>query len=101
MKKHPVEGGPLRMSRAIDSRHSRRKASRNGPTSPMKPDLPEKEARSERAVLGEKTSTGIDARLRKWKRPEAIQMLKNCAQKYRKESKNLSKYRKISQSRMP
>jgi len=33
MQQHPVENGPLRMSRTIDSRHSRRKASRNGPTS--------------------------------------------------------------------
>jgi hypothetical protein len=33
MEKHPVENGPLRMSRTIDSRHSRRIASRNGPTS--------------------------------------------------------------------
>jgi hypothetical protein len=33
MEKHPVEDGPLRMSGTIDSRHSRRIASRNGPTS--------------------------------------------------------------------
>jgi hypothetical protein len=33
MQQHPVENGPLRMSRTIDSRHSRRMASRNGPTS--------------------------------------------------------------------
>jgi hypothetical protein len=32
MRQHPVEDGPLRMSRTIDSRHSRRMASRNGPT---------------------------------------------------------------------
>jgi hypothetical protein len=31
MKKHPVKDGPLRMSRTIHSRHSGRKASRNGP----------------------------------------------------------------------
>jgi hypothetical protein len=35
MEKHPVEDGPLRMSRAIDSRHGGRKASRNGPSSRM------------------------------------------------------------------
>jgi len=40
--KHPVKDGPLRMSRTIDSRHGERKASRNGPTSPRKQDLPEK-----------------------------------------------------------
>jgi hypothetical protein len=33
MKQHPIEDAPLRMSRTIDSRHSRRIASRNGPTS--------------------------------------------------------------------
>jgi hypothetical protein len=33
MEKHPVEDGPLRMPSTIDSRHSRRIASRNGPTS--------------------------------------------------------------------
>jgi len=33
MEKHPVEDGPLRMSRTIHSRHGGRKASRNGPTS--------------------------------------------------------------------
>jgi hypothetical protein len=33
MEKHPIEDGPLRTSRTIDSRHSGRKASRNGPSS--------------------------------------------------------------------
>jgi hypothetical protein len=33
MEEYPVKDRPLRMSRTIDSRHSRRKASRNGPTS--------------------------------------------------------------------
>jgi len=33
MRQHPVEDGPLRMLGTIDSRHSRREASRNGPTS--------------------------------------------------------------------
>jgi hypothetical protein len=33
MEKDPIENGPLRMSRTIDSRHSRREASRNGSTS--------------------------------------------------------------------
>jgi hypothetical protein len=42
MKKHPIENGAFRMTRAIYSRHGGRKASRNGPTSPMKPYLPEK-----------------------------------------------------------
>jgi hypothetical protein len=32
MEKHPVENGPLRMAGTIDSRHSRRMVSRNGPT---------------------------------------------------------------------
>jgi hypothetical protein len=43
MEKHPVENGPLRMSRTIDSRHSRRIASRNGPMSWMRSGLPEKQ----------------------------------------------------------
>ena len=42
MKKHPVEDGPLRMPRAIDSRHGGNKASRNGPLSRMGPRPPEK-----------------------------------------------------------
>jgi hypothetical protein len=42
MRQHPVKDRPLRMSRAIDSRHSTRKASRNGPTSRIPPRLPEK-----------------------------------------------------------
>jgi len=33
MEEHPIENGPLRTSRTIDSRHSGRKASRNGPSS--------------------------------------------------------------------
>jgi hypothetical protein len=33
MEEYPVKDRPLRMSRTIDSRHSRREASRNGPTS--------------------------------------------------------------------
>ena len=33
MKEHPEEDGPLWMSGTVDSRHSRRMASRNGPTS--------------------------------------------------------------------
>jgi hypothetical protein len=40
MGKHPVKNRPLRMSRTIDSRHSGRNASGNGPTSPMRPGLP-------------------------------------------------------------
>jgi hypothetical protein len=42
MEKHPVKDGPLRMSGTIDSRHSRRIASRNGPTSRIGPRLPGK-----------------------------------------------------------
>jgi len=42
------------------------------------------------AYRGEKTSTGVDARLGEWKRPEAIQMLKNCAQSV---PKNIENYR--------
>jgi hypothetical protein len=33
MEEYPVKDRPLRMSRTIDSRHSRRKASRTGPMS--------------------------------------------------------------------
>jgi hypothetical protein len=33
MEEHPIENGPLRTSRTIDSRHSGRKASRNRPMS--------------------------------------------------------------------
>ena len=40
MEQHPVEDGALRMSRTIDSRNSRRIASRNGPTSQIGPRLP-------------------------------------------------------------
>ncbi len=32
MEQHSVGGGPLQMSRKIDSRHGRRMASRNGPS---------------------------------------------------------------------
>jgi hypothetical protein len=42
MGKRPVENRPLRMPRTIDSRHSRRMASRNGPTSQIGPPLPGK-----------------------------------------------------------
>jgi hypothetical protein len=42
MEKHPVKNRPLRMSGTIDSRHSRRIASRNGPTSQIGPPLPGK-----------------------------------------------------------
>ena len=42
MKKHPVKNGPLRMSGTIESRHSGRMASRNGPTSRIGPSLPGK-----------------------------------------------------------
>jgi len=42
MEKHPVEDGPLRMPRTIHSRHSRGKASRNGPISWIGPRLPGK-----------------------------------------------------------
>jgi hypothetical protein len=42
MKQHPVEDGPLRMSRTVDSRHGKRMASRNGPTSQIGPRLPGK-----------------------------------------------------------
>jgi len=42
MEKHPVENGPLRMSGTIESRHSGREASRNGPTSWIGPRLPGK-----------------------------------------------------------
>jgi len=31
MKKHPVENGPFRMARAVDSRHIGNEVSRNGP----------------------------------------------------------------------
>jgi hypothetical protein len=37
MEQHPIEDGPLRMSRTIDSRHGGRMASRNGPTSRIGP----------------------------------------------------------------
>jgi hypothetical protein len=39
MEQHPVENGPLRMSRAIDSRHGGRKASRTGPGSWIGPPV--------------------------------------------------------------
>ena len=39
MKKHPVEDGPLRISRTIDSRHGGRMASRNGSKSRIRPRL--------------------------------------------------------------
>jgi hypothetical protein len=42
MEKHPAKNRPLRMSGTIDSRHSRRIASRNGPTSQIGPPLPGK-----------------------------------------------------------
>ena len=42
MEKHPVENGPLRISGTIESRHSGREASRNGPTSQIEPRLPGK-----------------------------------------------------------
>jgi hypothetical protein len=42
MENHPVEDGPLRMSRTIDSRHGERKALRNGPKSRIRPRLPGK-----------------------------------------------------------
>jgi hypothetical protein len=42
MEQNPVEDGPLWMSRAIDSRHGGRKASRNGPMSWIEPRLPGK-----------------------------------------------------------
>jgi hypothetical protein len=56
MEKHPVEDGPLRMSRTIDSRHSGRMASRNGPMSWMRSGLPEKreEPRLRRAIRSRK-----------------------------------------------
>jgi hypothetical protein len=42
MEEHPVEDGPLRMSKTIDSRHCGRMTSRNGPTSRIGPRLPGK-----------------------------------------------------------
>jgi hypothetical protein len=42
MEKHLVKDGPLRMTRAIDSRNGGRKASRNGPSSRMGPPPPGK-----------------------------------------------------------
>jgi len=43
MEEYPVKDRPLRMSRTIDSPHSGRKASRNGPMSWMRSGLPEKQ----------------------------------------------------------
>jgi len=42
MEKHPVENGPLRLSRVIDSGHGGRRAYRNGPPSRIGPRLPGK-----------------------------------------------------------
>ena len=42
MRQHPVEDGPLRMLRTIDSRHSKRIASRNGLISRIGSRLPGK-----------------------------------------------------------
>jgi hypothetical protein len=42
MEEYPIKDCPLRMSRTIDSRHSRRKASRTGPMSWIGPRLPGK-----------------------------------------------------------
>jgi hypothetical protein len=61
MEQYPVEDSPLRMSRAIHSCHSRRKDPRNGPTSPMNPDLPEKKGMS-----------GSNSRYRPGKRQPAL-----------------------------
>jgi hypothetical protein len=56
MKYHPVECSPFRMSRAIDSRHGGRKASRNGPMSHIGPRLPGKreEPRLQKATRARK-----------------------------------------------
>jgi hypothetical protein len=43
MEEYPVEDGPLRMWGTIDSRHSGRMASRNGPKSRIPPHLPWKD----------------------------------------------------------
>jgi hypothetical protein len=68
MEKRPVENAPLRMSRTIDSRHSRRIASRNGPMSWMRSGLPEKqeEPRLRKCNQVEKTSTVVVTRRRQW-----------------------------------
>jgi len=42
MEEYPVKDRPLRMSRTINSRHSRRKASRTGPMSWMRSGVPGK-----------------------------------------------------------
>jgi hypothetical protein len=42
MEEHPVEDGPLRMSRTIDSRHGGRMVSKNGPSPWIRLRLPEK-----------------------------------------------------------
>ena len=43
LNNRPIEDRAVRMSRTIDSRHSRRIASRNGPMSWMRSGLPEKQ----------------------------------------------------------
>jgi hypothetical protein len=46
MEQNPLEDRPLGITRTIHSRHGGRKASKNGPTSPIKPDLPKKKRMS-------------------------------------------------------
>jgi hypothetical protein len=54
MKKHPIEDGALRMSKTINPCHGRSHTSRNGPTSWIRPPLPEKAARA----LAQKNESG-------------------------------------------
>jgi len=71
MTHHPVEDGPLRMSRSIHSRHGGREAPRNGPTSGNRPPPPGTRScrRPARRASGPKSSTAVDAR----PRPEETQ----------------------------
>jgi len=56
MENHPVEDGPLRMSRTIDSCHSRNHKSRNEPRLWIRPRPPERTARApaQKGELGRK-----------------------------------------------
>jgi hypothetical protein len=66
MEQHPIEDGPLRLSRTIDSRYDGSMASRNGPPARYEPvSLKEREEpRLKRANQAEKASTGVAARWR-------------------------------------
>jgi hypothetical protein len=61
MEEYPVKDCPLRMSRTMDSRHSRRKASRTGPTLRIKSSLPEKPGRKP-ARTGESGRENVNQR---------------------------------------